>query len=94
MTPANLMRDQVRVLSIAEGFFESSVLFALLKLQAFERLGDATKSVEDLAEGAERGRRTTCPCPPRRCRDQGARLGRRRAFQGVTDLPQCPVAVG
>ncbi len=32
-------RAQLEVLSVAEGFFQSSVLFALLKLEIFEHIG-------------------------------------------------------
>lgn len=42
-------RNQIQVLTSAEGFFESSVLFALLKLKMFERLGDTDKSLDELA---------------------------------------------
>ena len=34
---------------IAEGFYRSSVMFALLKLRIFERIGDAGKSLKELA---------------------------------------------
>lgn len=44
-------REQLEVLSIAEGFFQSSVLFALLRLRIFECIGEGTKSVEELAVG-------------------------------------------
>jgi SAM-dependent methyltransferase len=44
-----VIRNQLKVLSVAEGFFQSAVLFALLKLQVFERIGDKTKPLEDLA---------------------------------------------
>jgi len=44
-------RDQLEVLSIAEGFFQSGVLFALLRLKIFESIGEETKSVEELAAG-------------------------------------------
>jgi SAM-dependent methyltransferase len=43
-------RDQVRVLTTAEGFFQSSVLFALLKLKVFEHLGTEGRTVDALAE--------------------------------------------
>lgn len=51
MAATEPMRDQLRVLSIAERFFESSILFALLRLRIFERLGDGSRTVQDL--GAE-----------------------------------------
>lgn len=44
------LRDQIRVLSIAEGFFQSSVLFALLRLNAFELIGAQGKTRHELAE--------------------------------------------
>jgi SAM-dependent methyltransferase len=43
------IRNQFSVLAIAEGFFQSQILFALLKLRIFERLGDEEKSLEELA---------------------------------------------
>lgn len=43
------MKDQIQVLSVAEGFFHSSVLFALLKLRVFEFIGDESKSSIELA---------------------------------------------
>ena len=51
------IRNQIALLSIAEGFFESSVLFALLKLKIFEQMDDGSKAAEDLAAniGAEVG---------------------------------------
>ena len=42
-------RTQIEVLSIAEGFFESSILFALLKLRIFERIDKGSKSLHELA---------------------------------------------
>jgi SAM-dependent methyltransferase len=45
----SVARDQIAVLSVAEGFFQSSVLFALLKLRVFERIGDGDKTVQELA---------------------------------------------
>ncbi len=43
------MEAQIALLGIAEGFFQSSVLFALLKLNVFERLGRDEKTLEELA---------------------------------------------
>ena len=40
---------QIDVLSIAEGFFQSSVLFALLKLRIFERIDEGTMTLDGLA---------------------------------------------
>ncbi|NUO83326.1 hypothetical protein HUU05_24910, partial [candidate division KSB1 bacterium] len=45
----SIIRDQIQVLTIAEGFYPSSVLFALLKLEIFERIGDGDKTAHDLA---------------------------------------------
>lgn len=42
-------RQQIDVLSIAEGFFQSSVLFALLKLRIFERIDEGTVRLDELA---------------------------------------------
>ncbi len=41
------------MLSLADGFIQSSVLFALLKLRIFELIGDGTKSLLDLAKEAD-----------------------------------------
>lgn len=45
----DIIRDQIALLSIAEGFFESSILFALLKLKIFEHIGEGTKTAVELA---------------------------------------------
>lgn len=50
-----VIKDQIEVLSIAEGFFQSSVLFALLRLEIFERIGEGNKTRDELA--AELGAR-------------------------------------
>lgn len=50
-----ILRSQVEVLSIAESFFQSSVLFALAKLRVFEFIGEGEKTLEDL--GAALGAR-------------------------------------
>jgi ubiquinone/menaquinone biosynthesis C-methylase UbiE len=44
-------REQLEVLSIAEGFFQSGILFALLRLRVFECIGEESKSVDELAAG-------------------------------------------
>src|SRR3989304_8258057 len=44
-----IARTQIEVLSLAEGFFQSSVLFALLKLNIFERIGEGSMTVQELA---------------------------------------------
>jgi predicted TPR repeat methyltransferase len=44
-----IIRDQIHMLELAEGFLQSSVLFALLKLRIFERIGDDTRTLPDLA---------------------------------------------
>jgi SAM-dependent methyltransferase len=46
----SLVFDQLRVLSLAEGFFESSVLFALLRSHVFEHIGEGAASSAELAE--------------------------------------------
>jgi SAM-dependent methyltransferase len=51
-----VIQDQIAVLSIAEGFFQSSVLFALLRLEIFERIGQGSKTSDELA--AELGARS------------------------------------
>lgn len=45
----SLKREQMRILGIAEGFYESSVLSALLKLGLFDLIGEGTSSVTELA---------------------------------------------
>jgi SAM-dependent methyltransferase len=45
----SVARDQIELLGIAEGFFQSSVLFALLRLDVFERIGRDSKSAAELA---------------------------------------------
>src|SRR5262245_11017885 len=42
-------QQQIDILSIAEGFLESSVLFALLKLRVFERIDKGTTTLNGLA---------------------------------------------
>jgi SAM-dependent methyltransferase len=49
MSDRILKRNQIEVLAIAEGFLQSSVLFALLKLRMFEHLDRGTKSLYELA---------------------------------------------
>ena len=48
-TDYEIKKDQLKVLSIAEGSYNSSILFALLKLKIFERIGDNGKTLNDLA---------------------------------------------
>lgn len=48
-TGVRAIRDQVTVLNMAEAFFQSHVLFALLKLRVFELIGDGDKPLEELA---------------------------------------------
>jgi len=43
------IREQIELLSLAEGFFSSSVLFTLQKLRVFQFLGQESKSAEELA---------------------------------------------
>ena len=45
----SIKKRQIEVLSMAEGFFQSSVLFALLKLKIFERIDAGSKTVQELA---------------------------------------------
>lgn len=45
----SVKKSQIEVLSIAEGFFQSSVLFAMLKLKVFELLDRETRSLVELA---------------------------------------------
>ena len=46
----SVVRDQIRALGVAEGFLDSSVLFALLRLDVFERIGTESKGLDELAE--------------------------------------------
>jgi SAM-dependent methyltransferase len=45
-----IILNQINMLSVAEGFFHSGILFALLKLNIFERIGEGSKTVQELAE--------------------------------------------
>lgn len=51
----HLIRDQLSLLSLAEGFFHSNILFALLELRIFELIGEGELSPDELASelGAE-----------------------------------------
>jgi len=49
LTERELELYRIQVLSIAEGFFQSSILFALLKLNIFSLIGDGSKTVNELA---------------------------------------------
>lgn len=51
----SVKKRQIEILSMAEGFFQSSVLFALLKLRIFERIDTGSKTLQELA--AELGAR-------------------------------------
>ena len=42
-------RNQIEVLSMAEGFLQSSVLFALLKLRVFEYIDKGSKTLQEIA---------------------------------------------
>lgn len=44
-----ISRTQLEFLSIAEGFFESRILFSINKLGIFSLLGEETKSLQDIA---------------------------------------------
>lgn len=50
-----LIRDQLSLLKLAEGFFHSNILFALLELRIFELIGEGELSPDELARevGAE-----------------------------------------
>lgn len=48
--PDSYIRDQVRVLTLAEGFFQSNVLFALLRLNVFEHMEEGAVSSTELSE--------------------------------------------
>ena len=43
------VRDQINLLRTAEGFFQSRILFTLLKLRVFERIGEGERSLDELA---------------------------------------------
>lgn len=49
-TDQAVKKRQIEMLSLAEGFLQSSVLFALLKLRVFERIDRGTTTLQDLAE--------------------------------------------
>jgi SAM-dependent methyltransferase len=49
VSKSTVKRNQIEVLSIAEGFLQSSVLFALLKLRVFESIDRGSKTVQVLA---------------------------------------------
>lgn len=49
VTDLTVKKRQIEILSIAEGFFQSSVLFALLKLKIFERIDKGTTTLDALA---------------------------------------------
>ena len=48
-------KSQIEILSLAEGFLQSSILFALLKLKIFERIDAGSRTLQELA--AELGAR-------------------------------------
>ena len=49
VTDRMVKKRQIEVLSLAEGFFQSSILFALLKLKVFERIDKGTTTLNGLA---------------------------------------------
>ena len=55
---SDAIRDQISILSKVEGFFEASVMFALLRLDLFEALGRRAVSISQLSRktGADAGR--------------------------------------
>ena len=58
MDRSDAIRDQIAILSKVEGFFEASVMFALLRLDLFEAIGQRTGSISQLSRktGADAGR--------------------------------------
>lgn len=44
-----IKKRQIEILSLAEGFFQSSILFALLKLKVFERIDGGSATLQELA---------------------------------------------
>ncbi len=58
MDRSDAIRDQISILSKVEGFFEASVMFALLRLDLFESLGQREASTKQLSRetGADSGR--------------------------------------
>lgn len=50
VTDKDIMLNQINVLGVAHGFFQSSVLFALLKLKMFERIGEGSRTLQGLAD--------------------------------------------
>ena len=51
--PLETIQNQVRVLSQAEGYFDSAVLFSLLRLGLFEIIGPGSLSLEELSKQVE-----------------------------------------
>ena len=51
--PLETIQNQVRVLSQAEGYFDSVVLFSLLRLGLFEIIGQGSLSLEELSKRVE-----------------------------------------
>lgn len=49
MNNSAVIRNQILVLEIAQGFFQSEITFALLKLRVFERLDIGPKTADELA---------------------------------------------
>ena len=49
MDRSDAIRDQISILSKMEGFFEASVMFALLRLDLFEALGQSVASISQLS---------------------------------------------
>ncbi len=49
MDRSEAVRDQIAVLSKVEGFFEASVMFALLRLDLFEAIGHRAASISELS---------------------------------------------
>lgn len=49
LSERTIKTTQIEVLSIAEGFFRSDILFALLKLKVFERIDEGSRTLFELA---------------------------------------------
>jgi SAM-dependent methyltransferase len=49
LSDQTIKKRQIEVLSLAEGFFQSSILFALLKLKVFEHIDRGINTLQELA---------------------------------------------
>ena len=48
-TDKAIIKNQLEILSIAEGFFQSGILFTLLKLKIFDHIGEGSQTPNELA---------------------------------------------